>query len=325
MSIAAIAIAAVTGAFIAMSSGGASREAPLHLPPEPSASLKRLPAGTISVRLSPNLEGGQAGWCVLIFEESGGGGGTCGPLPTFGHPLLAATSGWTHGERAFTTVAITAPRVAYFLVDGTRRVATKPLPDLPYGLRVAIARTPLHGSEAQVRREVATTKAPTLLPLDARGVPIRESADYGASWFRNWNHPGEELKGPCELKVSGLARATAEWGQVATSLRPYPERVVGRGFLSCLDTEYFVPGHGIRASVLLDAASPGKAAPAPIPGMVPIPRLPGFYNDPEPGLPGEPMTARRQGNAWLVAAGGGKDAEAARVRLLRHLSVTVRL
>jgi hypothetical protein len=318
---ATIVIAAAAGVLVAMSGGGTPREAPLHLPAEPPLSSRRLPAGSISVRLSPNLEGGQAGWCVTILEGSGATG-TCGPLPTVGHPLLVGGSSWSQGDSDMTTTEVTAPRVAYFLVNGSRRVATKSLPGLPYGLRVAIIHTPLPRS---LNRGLAA-RSPTIVPLDARGEPITESRDYGASWFRDWNPPASPVKGPCELHVSGLEGVTAEWGQVATALRPYPARIVGHGFLSCLDTEYYLAraGRGIRASVLLDAANPGKTAPSPIPGMVPIPGLTGFYNS-SIGQGFEPMTAKRQGEVWVVAAGGGRNAEETRVRLLRHLTVTLPL
>jgi len=317
---AAIVIAAAAGALVAMSGGGTPREAPLHLPAEPSLSARRLPAGSISVRLSPNLEGGQAGWCVTILERSGGFG-TCGPLPTVGHPLLLGTSGWTHGDSYMTTIEITAPRVAYFLVNGSRGVATKSLPGLPYGLRVAIIHTPLPRS---INRALAT-RPPTVVPLDARGKPIPESRDYGASWFRDWNPPAAPLKGPCELHVSGLEGVTAEWGQVATAIRPYPGQIVGRGFLSCIDTEYYVPGRGMRAAVLLDAAKPGRVAPAAIPGLERIPQAPGLYNVTGDYASRGPMTAKREGNAWIVVAGGERNAEEARIRLLRHLTVTLPL
>jgi hypothetical protein len=322
VSAAMIAITAAIGTLLALTSGhGARREAPLHLAPEPSLASRRLPAGAISVRLSPNLEGGQAGWCVFIMEGSGGGG-TCGPLPTMGHPLLTGSSGWSYGDSDMTTTEISAPRVAYYLVNGTRRVATKALAGLPYGLRVAVIHTPLHARAGQ--RIAFATRAPILIPLDARGAPIKESLDYGASWFRDWNRPAPQLKGPCQLHVSGLEGITAEWGQVATVLRPYPAPIIGAGFLSCMDTEYYLARRGIRASVLLDAANPGRAVPSAIPGMVPIPHLPGFYNDgPGQGFEGEPMTGRRQGKAWVVAAGGGRNAEGARVRLLRHLTVSL--
>lgn len=324
VSLAALLVLVGAGALIAATTGSTTPvEAPLHLPPEPPS----LPAGhtgqgSITVQLSPNLEGGQAGWCVTIFE-TGGASGTCGPLPTFGHPLLTGTSGWTHGDNYITTIEIIAPRVAYFLVNGTRRVATKTLPGLPYGLRVAIIHTPLHGSPD--RQGAAFRSSPTVVPLDARGKPIAESSDYGAVWFRDWNRPATPLKGPCQLHVSGLGRITAEWGQVATAIRPYPGQIVGRGFLSCIDTEYYLPGRGMRAAVLLDAAKPGRVAPAAIPGLERIPQAPGLYNGTGDYASRGPMTAKREGNAWIVVAGGGRNAEEARIRLLRHLTVTATL
>jgi hypothetical protein len=330
------------GILLAAATGGKTpAEVPLNLPPEPPPLAARHAGSTsqpISVSLSPNLEGGQAGWCVTILEENGGADGTCGPLPTVGHPLLISTSGWTHGDSDITTTEITAPRVASFLVNGTRRVATKTLPGLPYGLRVAIIHTPLHGSADRLaavdrrpsdrrrpthRRLAGTLAAQSAVPLDAQGKPIAESRDYGAVWFRDWNRPASPLKGPCQLRVSGLSGVTAEWGQVATAIRPYPEQIVGRGFLSCIDTEYYVPGRGMRAAVLLDAANPGASAPAEIPGLRPIPQVPGLYNGAGGPASRGPITAKRAGNTWIVVAGGGRNAEEARVRLLRHLTVAL--
>jgi hypothetical protein len=118
---------------------------------------------------------------------------------------------------------------------------------------------------------------------------------------------------------------TAEWGQVATAIRPYPGQIIGRGFLSCVDTEYYVPGRGMRAAVLLDAAKPGHVAPAAIPGLDRLPQAPGLYNGTGDYASRGPMTAKREGNAWIVVAGGGRNAEEARIRLLRHLTVTLPL
>jgi hypothetical protein len=324
-SLAVLSALACAGALIAATTGGsAPGEAPLHLPPEPPLLLAQHAGSTtqhISVSLSPNLEGGQAGWCVTILEASGASG-TCGPLPTFGHPLLVGTSGWSQGDRYVTTTEIAAPRVAYFLVNGTRRIATKRLAGLPYGLRVAIIHTPRRRSADRTPAS-AFKSSPTVVPFDAQGKPITETSDYGASWFRDWNRPATPLEGPCRLHLSGLTSATPEWGQVATDIRPYPSRIVGRGFLSCVDTEYYIPGRGMRAAVLLDAANPGRTPPATIPGLVPIPQVPGLYNDTDDYASGGPMTAKREGNAWIVVAGGGRDAEEARIRLLRHLAVAL--
>ena len=310
------------GILIAATTGGKPpTEAPLHLPPEPSP-LLALPPGegsqSVVVRLSPNLEGGQAGWCVTILER-GGASGSCGPLPTFNHPLLYSSFGWTHGDRYVATTEITAPRVAYFLVNGRRRLPTTALPGVPYGLRIATLHTPLRGSPD---RRLLATRPATLTPFDASGKRIAEAPDHGASWFRDWNPPATPLSGPCHLRVSGLAKATPKWGQIATTIRPYPAPIVGRGFLSCVDTEYFIPGFGLRAAVLLDAADPLHAMPAAIPGLAPIPQAPGLYNSPGNVQLG-PLTARREGHTWIVVAGGGHNAEEARIRLLRHLKVTL--
>ena len=317
---------ATAGVLIAVPGGRSPGKPPLRLPPESPLPTRHPAAGSISVSVSPNLEGGQAGWCVMILEGSGGESGTCGPLPTYDHPLLTSTSGWSSGSHYVTTIAITAPRVAGFLVGANRRVATKPLPELPYGLRVVDIHTPLPRS-AKPSVAGLTSRPPALISLDVHGRPITESSDYGAVWFRDWNRPAAQLKGPCELRVSGLSGVTADWGQIATALRPYPHPILGRGFLSCIDTEYYLAGagRGIRASVLLDAVNPDKTAPAPIPGMVPIPHLAGFYNDgPGQGSPMGPMTAERQGDTWVVAAGGGRNAELARVQLLQHLRASVK-
>jgi hypothetical protein len=327
VSLAVLLTLAGAGILVAATTGGATpTEAPLHLPPEPSPLSARHIGSTsqaISVSLSPNLEGGQAGWCVTILEKDGATG-NCGPLPTFDHPLLTRSSGWTHGESDITTIEITAPRVAYFLVNGTRRVATKTLPGLPYGLRVAIIHTPRRGPlRGSPDRLAIAFRPPTIAPLDALGKPIAESRDYGAVWFRDWNRPATPLKGPCQLHVSGLGGITAQWGQVATAIRPYPGQIIGQGFLSCIDTEYYVPGRGMRAAVLLDAANPGRVAPAAIPGLEPIPQAPGLYGGAGGPASRGPITAKREGNAWVLVAGGGRNAEEARIRLLRHLTVTL--
>jgi hypothetical protein len=35
------------------------------------------------------------------------------------------------------------------------------------------------------------------------------------------------------------------------------------------------------------------------------------------------MTAKREGDTWVVVTGGGRNAEEARIRLLRHLTATI--
>jgi hypothetical protein len=81
----------------------------------------------------------------------------------------------------------------------------------------------------------------------------------------------------------------------------------------------------MRAAVLLDAAKPGRIAPADIPGLAPIRQAPGLFNGSGDYSFKGPMTAEREGNAWIVVAGGGRNAEEARIRLLRHLTATLSL
>ncbi len=287
---------------------GAPRQLPV------AAALRRSPLGVL-VRVTPNLEGTQAGWCVQVIAARGESG-TCGLLPTPGTPILSGSTGWGNGERFDTTVLVTSPEVASVAFADGRRVSTVGDRELPYGLRVALLRTrhrpgpPAGGLEAV---ETAYDRAGRVIPVSA----VRGS---GLSW-RIWNPPAAPSPGACALAVTGGYPARALWGQVAAALRPYPARVLGRGFVSCIDTEYQLPGARVRASVLLDASSPARAAPAPIPGLAAVPGLPGFYEtDPEYGF--ESLLARREGDTWLVAAGGAKDLKA-RARLLAHLRVSV--
>ena len=154
-----------------------------------------------------------------------------------------------------------------------------------------------------------------------RRLAERRVNGSGLEW-RIWNPPEPPAKGACRLDVTGGYDAKTEWGQVAGSLRPYPAPIDGRGFLSCIDTEYYVPGRGMRAAVLLDAHAPGRAAPAAIPGLEAIPGAGAISTSPMTTAR-EPLAARREGNAWIVVSGGGRGAEEARVDLLRHLRVQI--
>jgi hypothetical protein len=100
-----------------------------------------------------------------------------------------------------------------------------------------------------------------------------------------------------------------------TAVRPFPEQIIGRAFLSCVDTEYYLHGWPLDAAILLDAAHPGSS-PAAIAGLKAVPGAPGFFNG--PGDFHGDLTATRHGNAWLVVAGGSGPAQ--RILVLRHLT-----
>jgi hypothetical protein len=299
---------------IAAASGGTRAPRQLRLPTEAPHPV-RLRGGALLVRLTPNLEGSMAGWCVDV-ETRGGSRGTCDPLPTRAHPFMEGGTGWSLGERAATTVVVTAPAVAQVRFEGGLRAPTVPMASLPYGMRVAILHTP-HSPRPRAIRVLAT--------LGASGQTLSRSPDYGDGIpFHDWGGRQGSPRGSCELRLSAGSHATPEWGQVGLAIHPYPGAIVGGGFLSCADTEYYVPGRGMRAAVLLDAQHPNASVPAPIPGLVAVPQVPGYFNaNPDEGLQ-EPLTARREGDAWVVVAGGGRDAEAARIGLLEHLAATIR-
>lgn len=99
--------------------------------------------------------------------------------------------------------------------------------------------------------------------------------------------------------------------------------MVGRAFTSCARTEYRIGRFGFETALLLDAAKPDSSPPAPIPGLSPLHGKPGVWAG-SSTFRGY-MVARRQGDAWLVVAGGGAQREATRLRLLllRHLRGTI--
>jgi len=309
------ALGALAAAGIFAGRGPSAPEGPLHLPAEQALSPAAAPHAahsSVVVRVSPNLNGAEAGWCVRVILRAVITGG-CAPLPTTTTPLLSDGTSWGYRERDDTTVALTASEVRSVEFSDGHRAPAVPAPDLPYGMRIAVLRTPHSHSLRTLIKSVAVFDA------TGRRIPERRVWGSGLAW-RIWNPPAQPAKGACRLQLTGGYHANTEWGQVAAALRPYPGAIAGRGLLSCIDTEFYVPGRGMRASVLLDAAHPDRALPAPIPGLTPVPGLRGIYNR-AISYGFEPLTARREGAAWLVVADGGRGGEEARIRLLRHLKI----
>jgi hypothetical protein len=301
--------------------------------------------------ISPALEGGDYGWCVL----EGGGGGTCATVPTqntrtlSGVVTIGAVIGTNITRREERITALLAPDVRGVLANGrSTTVVTKA--QLPYGLRIAqidfareIPTTTGHsvGSATSVGppgqktfatpaprptapppvREGAT---PTLLATAANGKPLAyfnpEPASRASIGVRWWARPEPLAPGPCQIGAHGLAALEPEWGHVAATIRPYPAKIIGRAFFSCADSEYYLHNWPLETAILLDAQHPG-VPPASIPGMKPAPHLRGVFN--APGDWHGEITATRHGNAWLVVAGGSGLKQ--RIEVLRHLTATVSL
>jgi hypothetical protein len=213
---------------------------------------------------------------------------------------------------------VLAPRVADVLIDGHRgQLAT--LARLPYGLRLARVTFP-QGSGVVYH-------AKALRAIDANGKAVAPSEPIwgtgespGQAPIRWWQKPQPLPSGPCQIRAHGPDGLQPQWGHVASAIRAYPGKLIGRAFFSCIDTEYYLHNWPLDAAILLDAQAPGRA-PAPIPDMTPVSGAPGVLN--APGDWHGEITALRRGDAWLVVAGGSGLAQ--RIDVLRDLSASVAL
>ena len=272
------------------------------------------PAPGLAIRLSPSLDGATYGWCVGVEEGTGGiSGGGCGALPVSSRPIVTTLSSGSVRTRTESVVVLTTPAVASVLVNGTRRVPTRVVPGLLFGLRAAHVVLPVHVVRSPSGRLGFTAPPePRLLALSASGRPLPTPPVIPNRL------PGATVSGPCRLTADGIPGLAAQWSHVASSIVPAPAGLVGPAFFSCVDVEYYLRKWPLDAAVLLDAAHPGSP-PAAIPGLRPVTGYPGFFNGPG-DFKGE-LTAIRRGEAWLVVAGGSGFAQ--RLRVLSHLSATV--
>ena len=291
----------------------------------PAARLAASDPPAFNVRLAPRVEVGQTGW-QLFFEEHGRQTGGQGNGPALrSDPIIAGGGQSASGSHRWTTILVTTPNVAAILVDGKTRVATIPLPGLPYGYRAAHIVTPVAPAEERIPQGLGRQpQSPaSLVPLDARGQPIHYKPNNLTPFqgkVRGWEYPARTPQGACGLRASPLPGLTARGGTALSAVRPYPAsliggQIVGHAFLPCVSVEYHLQGIPLQALIMLDAAHPGARAAA-LPDFQPVHGSPGFFD--EGGL-----TARREAGAWLIVGQGSGVAQ--RVDLLRHLSALVKL
>lgn len=332
LSLAALALLASVAALLALFAGDRNAaEANLHLGPESSPLLSaRVGAEGVRVGVVPNLEPGRPGWCVVALASEPEAFG-CRTLLTPRHQFLGGED-WASGPGASysTSVLLTTAGVRYVSFDG-ERVGTIAAADVPFALRVAVLRQPrLHYPHIARRGGMPQRRIPIHLPLQlARPANLTvagrsfSEAEGGQDELpvHYWHLPAAPARGICELHATGLSGLTPRWGGVVTALAAFSGQI-GPGLLPCMDTGYSLGAHAIQAAVLLNAADPDGTPPGPIPGFVPIAQAPGFYNSSVACCQG-PFTATRDGEAWIIAAGGGPNAEESRLRLLRHLTAKV--
>ena len=254
-----------------------------------TGSLRSLAGTRYDIELYPQIQGGLAGWADLItFSAAGrlrygqGGGG----LPVVGSPLFAGE----HVESGKFSYVLTAPQVAAVRLSNQRTILTRGDSRLPVGIRAAVFQSPAHGPN-------------TVTALDAAGRVIRYVHTFEPPEPTTfWRRPQRVARGSCSITAAKNSGLQADWGRVVTTILADPQ-ILGRAFLSCIDTWYYLHGSAhdaMDAAVLLDATHPG-APPAPLPDMTAVPGHPGIF-DREGTLFGR-LTARRVGNAWLVVRG----------------------
>lgn len=267
----------------------------------------------VGVLLSPQLDGGQYGWCLATeeseFRRIAGGG--CGAVPTSSEPITYVVSTSSARARQQTFVALVTPKVRALLFDH-RRVPAVSMPGLPYGLRVARITVPLTPVRSPTGRLVLPPpREPVLTALDGAGRVLASTP------VRPGSSPATTSSGPCSLQATGLEGLRARWSHVAGTVAPYPGAVVGRAFFSCIDTDYAFHGSSLDVAILLDAAHPGSP-PAAVPGLLPVEGDGAFVNG--PGAFKGALTATRRGDAWLIAAGGSLDE---RIEVLSHIRAKI--
>ncbi len=325
---ATLALVALAGLAAALggASGGAGDRRPVHRGRTRAgaggAATRAAGGGAFSVSLSPALAAGEPGWCSFVRFGSGGAGGCATSVPAPGRPLFGGVYFADGRSRTGELVMLTTPQVAYVEVNHARRVPTRSFPGLPYGIRaVAIAYTARRGDRGA---PLPPRPDPQLTPLDARGHRIAQLRIPPVLMrSRTWESPRPQARGACTLGAPGIAGLAPVWGSVVISIHAVTRAMVGRAFTSCARTEYRIGRFGYETAMLLDAAKPASSPPAAIPGLSPLPGHPGVWAG-SSTFRGY-VLARRQGDAWLLVAGGGPQREATRLRLLllRHLRGTI--
>ncbi len=299
---AGVLIAVVCGAIVAMnSSATVTPSLSWHASDRPYQFFLTAPVGA-----------GDVGWC-LNFKATNEGGSSCGFAPHTKPegPILSESWGSSGPPEISQTQVVTTKEVADVSVDGGAPIPTRAQPRLPDELRAVLLEA--SGSSKSF-------SPPELGARDASGHPLpaplrhhREQAELEAF---GWHSPGRPTHGPCEISVAHVTGLTAQWGAAIKAIRPV-EGLLGKPFLGCTDTEYYLHDWPLDVGVVLDATDPGTE-PAPLPQMKPVSGRPGYY-----GAPGNQASilGRRLKGAWLLVE-GGKDLQQ-RLTVLGHARAAI--
>jgi hypothetical protein len=264
------------------------------------------------VQLVAPVQGGLVGWC-MTYDTPHRSGGKCPVVPTAARPIVAESWSSSSAPAVTEVVALTTGQVTSMSLPGAQSpVLTRAQPGLPYGLRAAFIEVP--------GQQPAGAPHPALTPFGANGQPLAEASPPSPTTYglasKAWRRPARAPSGACAISATPLPGLAARSGRVVLRLRSFTG-LIGRPFLSCVDTQYGLNGSMLDAGVLLDATQPG-VAPAALPGMKPVSGHGGVVQ--APGWDGK-LVGRRTGHAWLLVEGGSSLQQ--RLTVLEHLRAAV--
>ncbi len=285
---------------------------------DPRSDSASRPPSNDEVLLVPHVEGGRAGWCLIVAPLRPGG---CKqPGTSDSGPIVTETWRVESPPPTADGIALTRSEVAAVSVNGGSEIPTRAESGLPAGLRAVAVE--VHGKEHGVEPGI-NAPFPNLIPLNAEGQPLPPPTSLPTPLSvkipsRHWHLPAKPPDGSCKTSATDLAGAEAQSGTMVLRIRP-SRGLIGQAFLTCVNTQYELHRWRLEAWVLLDAAHPGLS-PAPLPAMKHLSGQRAIFT--APGAEGE-MVARRVRYGWL-AIGGGSGLQQ-RLTLLEHLSVMIQL
>jgi hypothetical protein len=276
-----------------------------------------------SISVWPAIQAGAVGWCSrLVYERRGtvvySAGAAPGDVcagerpPGSGAPVVGGNiqplAPVQLGERVlYTFVATDVRRVR--LENHVADVLPVSGPSLPTGIRAVVLIEGPRGPGVRIAGTTASLASDeTLTAISRSGVPLavqRNSSFAGPMQLPTdpWV-PGPTSSSRCSLTIPSGSGMRFVSGASVRQILPV-RNVSGRPFLSCLEANYSLAGQSVALAVLIDARNPG-ALPAALPGTVPVPGDPGFY-DLNPGvvradhIEAGGITGVRVTGGWLVA------------------------
>lgn len=270
------------------------------------------------VTMAPSLNVAEPGWCSGVsFAYSGArrgfGGFGCGPAAKSPVHVLGGgttTVGRPGAPRLF-AYSIVDRRVAYAITTSGDRIEPVDDAGLPNGWRV-IVQLPGESHTGNLRFRDAQDRA---IPTEIRGY------DVVTSFAANQTAVGALGPVPAEAPCAVTLPTAYDVRYSRWIRKPRPtDGLNGRAFLTCAQTAARIDDEWVEVSVLVDAADPGRATPAELPGTTRSPTTrravelgviepsyfaglrpqPGDLPDRGPSAAGARASAWREGHTWVV-------------------------